>query len=63
MLKEENYQLKNEISELKNAFDLNRDILKIISTESKSTNPRIQMLYQIINRLTSINNQIMINTA
>ena len=29
-LREENFQLKNEITDLKNGFDLNRDVLKIL---------------------------------
>ena len=34
-LKEENFQLKNEITDLKNGFDLNRDVLKILEEQSK----------------------------
>lgn len=29
-LRVENFQLKNEITDLKNGFDLNRDVLKIL---------------------------------
>lgn len=35
VLKEENFQLKNEITDLKNGFDLNRDVLKILEEQSK----------------------------
>jgi hypothetical protein len=61
MLREENYQLKNEITDLKNAFDLNRDILKIVSTHNNRTDPHHTLLMQIITRLTTVNNQAMLN--
>ena len=34
-LKMENFQLKNEITDLKNGFDLNRDVLKILEDQIK----------------------------
>ena len=34
-LKMENFQLKNEITDLKNGFDLNRDVLKILEDQTK----------------------------
>lgn len=61
MLREENYQLKNEITDLKNAFDLNRDILKILSTYNARADPQHNLLLQIITRLTTVNNQSMLN--
>jgi hypothetical protein len=61
MLREENYQLKNEITDLKNAFDLNRDILKILSTYNSRADPQHNLLLQIITRLTTVNNQSMLN--
>jgi hypothetical protein len=60
-LREENYQLKNEITDLKNAFDLNRDILKLLSAYNSKTDPHFNLLMQIITRLTSVNNQAMLN--
>ncbi len=42
---------------------MNRDILKILSDQNKYNNPKNHIFYQIITRLTSINNQAMINTA
>jgi len=60
-LKSENFQLKNEITDLKNGFDLNRDVLKILQEHSKTSHPQMQIFYQIITRLTSINNQTMLN--
>lgn len=63
MLREENYQLKNEITDLKNAFDLNRDILKILSNHTANNDPQQQLFFQIITRLTSINNSAMISTV
>ena len=60
-LREENYQLKNEITDLKNAFDLNRDILKILSGYNERLDPHFSLLMQIITRLTSVNNQAMLN--
>jgi hypothetical protein len=62
MLREENYQLKNEITDLKNAFDLNRDILKILSTYNTRNDPEHHLLLQIITRLTTVNNQAMLNS-
>jgi hypothetical protein len=62
MLREENYQLKNEITDLKNAFDLNRDILKILSSYNHRTDPQHNLLMQIITRLTTVNNQAMLNS-
>lgn len=62
MLREENYQLKNEITDLKNAFDLNRDILKIISGYNHRTDPQHSLLMQIITRLTTVNNQAMLSS-
>ena len=59
-LRMENFQLKNEITDLKNGFDLNRDVLKILEQQSKETNPKSLIFYQIISRLTGINNQIML---
>lgn len=53
--------MKNEITDLKNAFDLNRDILKILSTHNTRTDPQHHLLMQIITRLTTVNNQAMIN--
>jgi len=61
MLREENYQLKNEITDLKNAFDLNRDILKILSSYSHAADPQLHLLMQIITRLTTVNNQAMLS--
>lgn len=57
----ENYQLKNEITDLKNAFDLNRDILKILSAYDYRADPQLHLLMQIITRLTTLNNQAMLN--
>ena len=34
-LRMENFQLKNEITDLKNGFDLNRDVLKILEDQTK----------------------------
>lgn len=62
MLREENYQLKNEITDLKNAFDLNRDILKILSSYTARSDPEHHLLLQIITRLTTVNNQAMLNS-
>ena len=59
-LRQENFQLKNEITDLKNGFDLNRDVLKILEEQVKETNPKCLLFYQIISRLTGINNQVML---
>ena len=53
--------MKNEITDLKNAFDLNRDILKILHGYNEKTDPHFNLLMQIITRLTSVNNQAMLN--
>lgn len=63
LLRDESHQLKNEISDLKNAFDLNRDILKILSSQATRQDPQHQLYFQIITRLTSVNNQAMINSV
>lgn len=60
-IRSENFQLKNEITDLKNGFDLNRDVLKILQEHSRETHPQLHIFYQIITRLTSINNQVMIS--
>ena len=61
MLRSENFQLKNEITDLKNAFNLNRDILKIVTSYNPVTDPQRHLLLQIITRLTTVNNQAMLN--
>lgn len=53
--------MKNEITDLKNAFDLNRDILKILSSMKNGSDPQHNLLMQIITRLTTVNNQSMLN--
>lgn len=45
---------------MKNAFDLNRDILAILSEQNKNKTVDIKIFYQIIRRLTSLNNQTML---
>lgn len=45
---------------MKNAFDLNRDILAILSNQQKTNSVDIRIFYQIIRRLTSLNNQTML---
>ena len=59
-LRMENFQLKNEITDLKNGFDLNRDVLKILEDQTKETKPKAHIFYQIISRLTGINNSVML---
>lgn len=59
-LRMENFRLKNEITDLKNGFDLNRDVLRILESQVKEAHPQFQIFYQVISRLTGINNQIMI---
>ena len=46
---------------MKNAFDLNRDVLKILEDQIKEKDPKTHIFYQIISRLTGINNQVMIS--
>lgn len=60
LIKQENFQLKNEITDLKNGFDLNRDVLKILEDQMREKNPKIHLFYQVISRLTGINNQVML---
>lgn len=39
LLREEHNYLKNEITELKNAFDINRDILNILTKQDFKEDP------------------------
>ena len=47
---------------MKNAFDLNRDILRMLSNYSQSADPHMYLLMQIITRLTTVNNQAMLSS-
>ena len=48
---------QNSIADLKNALDINRDVLKILSTYNHAADPQILLLMLIITRLTTVNNQ------
>ena len=61
-MREENYHLKNEISELKNAFDLNREILQILSKYDKKSDPQHTLFMQIIAKLTEVSNQALLSS-
>jgi hypothetical protein len=56
LLREENYHLKNEITDLKNVFDINRDILRLIAHHDNPNDHEHRLLIQIITKLTAINN-------
>jgi S-adenosylmethionine:diacylglycerol 3-amino-3-carboxypropyl transferase len=47
---------------MKNAFDLNRDILKMLTNYNQNADPHMKVFMQIITRLTTVNNQAMISS-
>jgi hypothetical protein len=56
LVQQEFYRLKNDITDLKNALDINRDILTIITSKKSTGDAKTDTLFRIINRLTKQSN-------
>lgn len=60
LLREENWHLKNQITDLKNVFDINRDILRLLTQQNSPKDHEHRLLLQIITKLTAINNEALL---